>query len=338
VNITKWDLPEEEGNRLIYYFLSECCINTAQALSDVLGPDEASLLWEPYSLLACKAYYQNRIEENRFPRLLDNKDTLLTIGVFLQHYFRAILGGKCKNMIASDQSLTLSVSDLQPPDMPPDFLYTIYKPGPGFAGAIHPQYKQSGHLSAEEPGQNIVLVKRKDDTVTTIGNKGTPRLCILPLKIDASEIDFWKRHYWGEFWRQGASMLAEEFGAERASQIVEPYMKQIGHFYGDYFKNRFEFKNRNPQEAGEVMLLLNRLLKQEGRIGKHEDDAVSCEITSCPFSNSSPFLCRQIEMIFNSICQAISPELQFKYSKMMTAGDRSCMWSVTKNEVPKVRN
>jgi hypothetical protein len=329
VSKAQWNLPEEEGNRLIYYFISSCSICVSQALFDVLGLEEVLQLWGPYYLLAMRAYVLNRLQENRFPGLQDNKDPLLTIGVFHQHFYRAIMGGRCENMIITDRSLGFSVSDLQPPDMPSEIFETYFSSRPSLAEIIDPQYVfMSQPIDSKASKARQILIKNKDDLATTIGNEGSPKLCILPLRIDANEMDFWKRHYWGEFWRQGSSMLVEEFGEERASQIIEPYMKQIGQFYGDYFKNRFEFKNRNPQETGGVISLLNRLLKQEGRIVKNEGDAVSCEITSCPFSNSSPFICKQMAMIYNSICQAINKDIIFEYDNGLMKGEKACRWSV----------
>ena len=226
VSSSKWDLPEEEGKRLIYYFLSECCINTMQALYDVVGPEETSQLWRPYNTLASRAYVLNRFQDNRFPRLLDNNDPLLTIGIFVQHYFRTILAGRCENMVIFDKSLAFSVYDWQPPDMPPGMLSGDNL---GFTELLDPRYEILYQRKISKETREILgLVKRKDDAVTTFGSEGTPRLCVLPLKIEPEEVDFWRRHFWGEFWRQASSVLIEEFGVERASKIVEPYMRQIG--------------------------------------------------------------------------------------------------------------
>jgi len=76
--------------------------------------------------------------------------------------------------------------------------------------------------------------------------------------------------------------------------------------------------------------MLNRLLKQEGRIVASEDDNVSYEITSCPFSNSSPLVCKQIAMILNSVCQAINKDILFEYDNGLMRGEKGCKWSVMK--------
>jgi hypothetical protein len=322
-------LPEEEGNKLIYYFLAECEFNVTQALSDNLGSEKVSRLWEPYSLLSSRAYVLNRLQENRFPGLLDNKDPLLTIGVFHQHFIRTVLGGRCENMIITDRSLSYNY-DMQPADILPVLLETVFHYSPGISQIIDSQYVETSQPIASRTGVLQGLVKKKDDSATTIGNEGSPRLCILPLRIDPSEMDFWQRHFWGEGWRISSGILLEEFGEEKASYIIEPYMKQIGHFYGDYLKNRFELKNKNPQEVGGIVHLLNRLLKQDSKVIKDVENIISCEITSCPFSKSSPFICKQMSMIYNSLCQIINKDILFEYNNGLMKGEKSCHWVIKK--------
>jgi aryl-alcohol dehydrogenase-like predicted oxidoreductase len=39
-------------------------------------------------------------------------------------------------------------------------------------------------------------------------------------------------------------------------------------------------------------------------------------------------MCLQYEAFFNGICEAIDPDYEFAYDRMMTDGDESCHWAI----------
>ena len=53
-------------------------------------------------------------------------------------------------------------------------------------------------------------------------------------------------------------------------------------------------------------------------------------IIECPFSSSSSEICAQYEAFFNGICEAIDPEYEFIYDRMMTKADMTCHWVIRK--------
>jgi hypothetical protein len=54
------------------------------------------------------------------------------------------------------------------------------------------------------------------------------------------------------------------------------------------------------------------------------------EIKECPLKNGLPEQCKHLEGVFAGVCEAIDPDYEFTYDRMMTKGDQSCHWTVRK--------
>jgi hypothetical protein len=50
------------------------------------------------------------------------------------------------------------------------------------------------------------------------------------------------------------------------------------------------------------------------------------EIEVCPFSSAPPEICKIIEEFMNGVLTAVDANQQFRYQRMMNAGDDHCLW------------
>jgi len=57
---------------------------------------------------------------------------------------------------------------------------------------------------------------------------------------------------------------------------------------------------------------------------------LECTVEDCPFSGGPVELCLQFDSFFNGICEAIDPDYEFVYDRMMTKGDKTCHWTIRK--------
>jgi hypothetical protein len=63
-------------------------------------------------------------------------------------------------------------------------------------------------------------------------------------------------------------------------------------------------------------------------------DLVEGQIDECPFSGGPTEICSQYEAFFNGLCEAINPDCEFAYDRMMTKGDKTCHWTIRKKGEP----
>ncbi len=57
-------------------------------------------------------------------------------------------------------------------------------------------------------------------------------------------------------------------------------------------------------------------------------------VVECPFSQAPPEVCIQYEAFFKGVCEAIDPEVEFVYDRMMSDGDPSCHWTLKRKRAP----
>ncbi len=50
-----------------------------------------------------------------------------------------------------------------------------------------------------------------------------------------------------------------------------------------------------------------------------------------PFSQAPPDVCLQYEAFFRGVCEAVDPDFEFAYDRMMSDGDETCHWVIRKN-------
>jgi hypothetical protein len=134
--------------------------------------------------------------------------------------------------------------------------------------------------------------------------------------------------YVGESWVYTTRAFIDCVGSEEAIHRLRAYMRHSGLVFGG---NLLERSSSKPDLAATAELLRG-LFAHHMRKGpeRSSENSVEGEVNECPFSQAPPELCLQYEAFVRGLCEAIDPDLEFAYDRMMTAGDERCHWVLRK--------
>jgi len=171
-----------------------------------------------------------------------------------------------------------------------------------------------------------IAIKRKGVPNPVSAVMWVVRDCDAPLSKE--DWDFWGRATAGENWAIVTRALVDRMGDEKAVALMDPYMRQSGLAFG------LRWAQSSKLSGSEDWILAAVYAVQESfgmkLSGTRENEGQLNEVTACPFSGSSPVICHQLEAFFNGICEAIDPEYEFAYDRMMSKGDKTCHWTISK--------
>jgi predicted hydrocarbon binding protein len=161
----------------------------------------------------------------------------------------------------------------------------------------------------------------------------------IPPPPDDELMDYLSLSLVGEAWSNATRAFVDFAGQDRARDGLRFHMRHAGLSFGIRMSERLGARERGLQSIEEIVELVQVLHHRKGTCTVGEG-RVEGKVTECPFSSSSPEMCAQYEAFFNGICEAIDPEYEFVYYRMMTKGDKTCHWTIRKkgeptNEKPK---
>jgi hypothetical protein len=137
--------------------------------------------------------------------------------------------------------------------------------------------------------------------------------------------------YFGEFWVIGTKAFIDSCGSERAREKLTSRMRQSGLLVGVRLKKLMDLDGLDTSSAVRIVSSMESLHQMKCAI-EYDSDSSEGSITECPFSDSPIEICKQYEAFFNGVFMAISPGLEFVYDRMMTKGDKTCHWTISKKE------
>jgi predicted hydrocarbon binding protein len=123
-------------------------------------------------------------------------------------------------------------------------------------------------------------------------------------------------------------------GPQRTNELGAPMARNSGMKLGAKLMEESDRK-RDLTMIKDKMDFLNTILAQRGEPVVITGSGMGKEIKNCPFKNGLPEQCKHWEGVFNGICEAINPDYEFAYDRMMSKGDHTCHWVVRK-KVDKV--
>jgi predicted hydrocarbon binding protein len=135
--------------------------------------------------------------------------------------------------------------------------------------------------------------------------------------------------YIGEMWVMATKAFIEQAGSEKALERLGFYMRHSGMSLGIRLADRLNAHQRKADSVVDLLLLIQDLHQRDGE-ERREINYTEYEIMKCPFSGSPPEICYQYQAFFNGVCEAIDPDHEFAYDRMMTKGDKTCHWTIRK--------
>jgi hypothetical protein len=130
--------------------------------------------------------------------------------------------------------------------------------------------------------------------------------------------------YVGESWVYTTRAFIDCVGSEETIKRLRAYMKLSGLVFGGKIMQRTPSELDLEGTAG----LLAEIFALHMRTGtrRSSENGIEEEVSDCPFSQAPPEICLQYEAFVRGLCEAVSPDLEFSYDRMMTAGDEKCHW------------
>jgi len=150
-------------------------------------------------------------------------------------------------------------------------------------------------------------------------------------EISIEEKEFWQSACYSQTWVYATNALVDFAGKEKAVEIISPYMKALGKSTAVELFKELDLKDRNATSIALIINECNKAANQKGKYLTYTPDSVEREMTECIFASASQEICADcLEVRANGICEAINPEYEFKLTKRMCRGDKTCHWVIKK--------
>jgi len=146
-------------------------------------------------------------------------------------------------------------------------------------------------------------------------------------EVSDLELQSFRLQYLSESWVFTTRAIIDQLGAKAAGEKLRSYMRHSGLSYGIKMARMLEGETNGPLLLGRIIGALNDGHMRRGA-RRSSLDLIEEEVSECPFSQAPPEMCLQYEAFFNGICEAIDPDYEFAYDRMMTDGDESCHWAI----------
>ena len=323
---TQLDKQREVLSELATQILVELNISTFNEFLKLAGPVDVLKHMRPYK------------KRNAISSLLEMRKKFNSKGngpdqIIMPFYFAHSANGPENTLVeVKEGGLVGTVHDCFFRNASPEFCVVLsHVMGDAFCEALNPEYDMiwTHHLTAGDPYCRYV-VKKKTTPYTNLDDLGKTLATLPKTNIPKEEgLRLWGWILW-HHWSCITEGMMDYCGSEKTMEILNANANRVGVGAGAFLVQSGMIKQRDAIGVGQFIDLYGRGSEQYGDIIRSSETEFSKKIVKCPFKDAPPEMCKQFESFFNRVCQAVNPELQFKYSKMMTVGDDSCLWSVTK--------
>jgi predicted hydrocarbon binding protein len=198
----------------------------------------------------------------------------------------------------------------------------------GLCQAVNPEYEfiYTHHLSNHD-GRCRHIVKNKSSKAA-LDDLGSLQKTI-PLNLSQDEINMVSGVVCFASLNIFTSASIDLIGSERTLELALPQAKELGLKVGNNLMGD-SGGNGNIQTIRDKLDFLSSIQGQIGAPAILTGSILEKEIKECPYKGSPPEVCKQLEAIFNGVCESIDPDYEFAYDRMMSKGDKTCHWVVRK--------
>jgi predicted hydrocarbon binding protein len=324
------EMSEEEKEDLSVGLLRSWLLEATQALVDVIGSEEALRLSKPY-------YQHAGMAARRVFQSITNLDldgiAIARVG-FRAH--TSYLGGRVSPPYrASDGSEINERHGCATSGICEEACISICSILPVFwVKEMNPDW-EIRLIRSLSWGDNCCQWKVwKSGTSPKVEAIEEMRLAPELVHQDPLDDDAWKNlglAYVGENWVLATRAILDSPARERGIEGLQHRMRLYGLSVG------LRARGRMPKQSGataihDIAKLISALQQRKGEIVL-KDNRAEGTVMECPFAGSAPpEVCLQYQAFFNGICEAIDPDYEFVYDRMMTKGDKTCHWTIRKKD------
>ncbi len=320
--------------------LFECEVNMLRALMDEVGTNRALETIRPFNIFVGK--WIAGMAKQRFALQGDDVEAVA------MPYYWAHCGtsnGRIKPMeIREGKAIVeLYACGSEIFHAPPEICVAVsHYIAEGMCEAINPNYEfVFTHHLANGDDRCRYVVKKKSDKFS-LDNLGRLERNI-PLDLTQAERDMWVE--WEAVGDLGTFtfMSIELVGSQRTIEIVAPLQRSTGLRLGAILKRDAGGKN-DLSTLRDGLDLLCCPYSQTESSALLSDGGIEKEIADCPFRQYFPVnpnnlpiheMCMQLEEVLKGICEAMNPDYEFAFDRMMSKGDKTCHWVVRKKAIEK---
>jgi len=185
------------------------------------------------------------------------------------------------------------------------------------------------HMTSGDPFCRWVI-KKKSETYTGPDSLGKVIKKLPMPEIPKEQLAQWSGLGITTYWINSTLCFKTLNGPEKTNEVLLLNAIKIGKNFGTSLIEANILPTRDIAAMGGLINLFEELSSMQGRITSIVPGILVREITDCPLKNTFPEMCKQKEAFFNGMLEVTNPELEFRYDRMMTAGDKTCKWVVKK--------
>lgn len=317
----------------------ECAVNMFRALMDDVGPNRALEAIRPYNNFGGK--FVAGMAEQRFG-LQGNDAEAVAMPYYWFHCGASY--GHCKPMEIREGKAIVEVNACPTTVVyaPPEICVAIsHYIAEGICEAINPAYEFvfTHHLANRDDCCRYVVKKKSDKF--SLDNPGRLEKTI-PLDLSQEEMHVLMETVAVSQLTNFTFGSVDLIGSQRTMELVTPLQRNTGLRLGS--KSRGDAGGKS-----DLLALRDRLdfvcspFNQSASSALITDSGIEKEITDCPFKQYFPTqqygipipeICTQFEEVLKGVCEAMKPDYEFAYDRMMSKGDKTCHWVVRKKAEP----
>ncbi|MGD1060821.1 MAG: hypothetical protein ABR879_05130 [Methanomassiliicoccales archaeon] len=319
----------------------ECSVNVFRASMKEVGPVKALAAVKPYMNFAGKWYAGAATQ--RFGKQ-GNDVEAVAMPYYWVHYGTSC--GHCKPMEIRDGKaiIELYACPTTVVGAPPEICIAMsHYLAEGLCEAINPAYEfVFTHHLANGDDRCRYVVKKKSDKFS-LDNPGRLEKTI-PLDLSQGEVDTLMESVAFGGLEQFIFASIDAIGSQRTLELVVPAARNTGLRLGTKLM-------RDAGGKKDLLALRDGLdcicspLSQIASSALVTESGIEKEITECPFKQwfppnwqsaaPQPEICAQMEAVLSGVCEAMNPDYEFAFDRMMSKGDKTCHWVVRKKAVGK---
>ena len=318
----------------------ECSVNTFKALMEEAGPNKALETIKPYIKMGGKWYV-----DLAFQRFGPQKSDVEAVAMPYYWCHCGTSNGHIKPMEIREGKAIIELNAC--PTMvtggPPEICVAMsHYLSEGISEAANPAYEYvfTHHLANGDDCCRYIVKKKSDKF--SLDNLGKLEKTI-PLDLEQAEMDTLTEGV--AFGTLSLFTLAslDAIGSQRLLNKAIPAARNTGLKFGTKLK-------RDIGGRTDLEILRDRLdcvccpASQTVSPALITEIGIEKEITECPFrpllppnwptASPLPEVCMQLEEVSRGLCEAMSPDYEFAFDRMMSKGDITCHWIIKKKETP----
>jgi hypothetical protein len=318
------------SNDLFYYLnegvlLADWWVAVTRLLVDTVGKETAVKTLRPYWEHGGKASAFNLRQMTRVTSDDVKSVTALLLAQRDPPYWRFDARGGKESAIVKIKRC--SMEDWNPIDEVFCIILCEYAAG-GTVETLNPMFQCNLAKSRSWGDSDCIWVIRRKDGKGAYENEEDFEP-IEPAKVVDNIFNNTSLAYMGEFWILSTRAFLDLLDSEDVTKILEDLMEKKGMEFGMKWKKSLDFNGTSLQIICRLLESIQQVHQMKGEV-KKDEDKMEGEISECPLSSAPPQVCLQVQSFNNGLCEAIDPNYEFAYDRMMTKGDKTCHWRIRK--------